>query len=94
VQGLCDALGISDAILPAVALLWSRHGAGSPGRNDCEPETLGEFGDPNDSDNLVLVHELPHPKIFTPGDGAASWVQATQYETPEDGEDANICLAS
>jgi hypothetical protein len=56
------------------------------------PETQRAFGDPENSENLVSVHEFPRPKDFTPGDAAATWVQETQYETPEDGEDASYTL--
>lgn len=35
-QDLCDAFGISDAILPALALLWERHKGGEAGRNSFE----------------------------------------------------------
>jgi hypothetical protein len=36
VQALCDSLGIADAILPMLGVLWERHEAGEPGRNDFE----------------------------------------------------------
>jgi hypothetical protein len=35
-RDLCDAFGISDAILPALAFLWERQLAGDAGRNDFE----------------------------------------------------------
>ncbi len=51
-----------------------------------------QFGDPEDDDNIVSVTEYPLPKIFTPGDAAATWVQGNLYETPDDGEDASYTV--
>lgn len=82
-----DLIALDIFHLDALAA-WDRTDPHQP----LSPETLREFGDPNDSDNLVSVHEFPHPKVFTPGDAAATWVQETQYETPEDGEDASYTL--
>jgi len=56
------------------------------------PDTHREFGDPNDSDNMVSVHEVPKPKLFAPGDAAATWIEETTYDTPEDGEDSSYLL--
>src|SRR5262249_9272273 len=35
-QRLCETLGISDAIVPLLAVLWKRFEDGTPGRNDFE----------------------------------------------------------
>lgn len=43
VQALCDALGISDAILPALAVLWDRQRTGEAGRNDFEEKVQTIF---------------------------------------------------
>jgi hypothetical protein len=56
------------------------------------PPSSRSFGDPNDSDNVVTVHERALPKDFKSGDAAAGWVQENQYDTPEDGEDASYTL--
>lgn len=44
VQALCDSLGIADAILPMIEVLWERHEAGEPGRNDFEKKVGHIFG--------------------------------------------------
>ena len=72
-----DALSAWDATDPKVPL---------------PPLATRQFGDPEDEDNVVTVTEYPLPKIYTPGDAAATWVQGNLYETPEDGEDASYTL--
>lgn len=44
VQALCDSLGIADAILPMLGVLWERHEAGESGRNDFEEKVGHVFG--------------------------------------------------
>jgi hypothetical protein len=51
-----------------------------------------QFQDANDSDNLISVTERPLPKLHSPGDAAATWLQENQYDTPDDGEDASYTL--
>jgi hypothetical protein len=55
-------------------------------------DTQRQFQDANDSDNLISVTERALPKLHNPGDAAATWVQANQYDTPDDGEDASYTL--
>lgn len=43
VQGLCDALGITDAILPLLAVLWERHESHEAGRNTFEQQVEHVF---------------------------------------------------
>lgn len=43
VQALCDSIGITDTILPALAVLWQRYRAGECGRNDFEGQVQAIF---------------------------------------------------
>lgn len=43
VKTLCDTIGISDAILPALSVLWDRHRANEKGRNDFEDKIESIF---------------------------------------------------
>ncbi|CAN5675223.1 hypothetical protein BH11PLA1_BH11PLA1_19320 [soil metagenome] len=56
------------------------------------PGAQRQFGDPDDDDNIVTTTEFPKPKLFSQGDAAATFVQETMYETPDDGEDASYVL--
>jgi hypothetical protein len=50
VQALCDSLGIADAILPMLGVLWERHEAGEAGRNSFEKKVEHVFGAIDQSD--------------------------------------------
>jgi hypothetical protein len=43
VQAMCNALGIRDAILPTMEVLWSRYRAGESGRNEFEEKVRAVF---------------------------------------------------
>lgn len=51
IQSLCDSLGITDSILPVLAILWNRYQAGETGRNDFENKIRNIF------DNLEETHK-------------------------------------
>lgn len=59
VQALCDSLGIADAILPMLGVLWERHEAGEAGRNDFENKVAHIFGgiDKKDAKSLSYAFE-------------------------------------
>lgn len=55
VQALCDSLGIADAILPAMSLLWDRHQAGEEGRNDFESKVQNIYGNLGEKEHEALT---------------------------------------
>ncbi|HEX6014881.1 MAG TPA: hypothetical protein VFY87_24410, partial [Geminicoccaceae bacterium] len=56
VQALCDSLGIADAILPLLGVLWERHEAREAGRNGFEDKVEQIFGRSAKDDAKALSH--------------------------------------
>jgi hypothetical protein len=55
--------------------------------DDTGRESISAIGD-----RLITVTERALPKLHNPGDAAATWVQETTYESPEDSEDSSYTL--
>ncbi len=56
IQALCDALQMSDAVLPLLAELWKRFEEGEGGRNDFEKKVAEIFDALEDKEAAALAH--------------------------------------
>ena len=74
VQALCDSLGIAEAILPALAVLWERHEAGDSGRNNFEDKIGHIFGSIDKKDATALSYAFEqYRKLRSAGKSECLW---------------------
>lgn len=56
VRELCESLGVTDAVLPALRVLWKRHREGQAGRNAFEQAMASAFANMDTSQQKALDH--------------------------------------
>ena len=74
VQDLCDSLGIGEAILPLLSVLWERHEAGEQGRNLFENKVEHIFGSIDKKDAKALGYAFEqYRKLRSGGKAECLW---------------------